>query len=223
MTAAKNSDAAASGEPLLAEPYPQSPQYVLVLPPYLPRYRRRRGIHFESCFRRVTGFSIVFLLLGAAGYVLWPSDPELSIVRVSLDRFNFRISPRISLDVALDVTIRVWNKDFYSIEYDTLVVAIGYRGEKLGQMTSNGGRIRARGNSYVNGTVRLDGIEVFGDAIFLLEDLSKGAIPFDTVSEINGKLGLFFFNVPLKAKISCEIIVSTSNQTITHQNCYPKA
>ncbi|KAL8466571.1 hypothetical protein ACS0TY_035582 [Phlomoides rotata] len=89
-------------------------------------------------------------------------------------------------------------------------------------MTSDGGHIRARGSSYLNSTLCLDGVEILSDVIFLLEDLAKGSIMFDTESMISGKLGLFFFALPLKTKISCEVIVNTRNQTITHQSCYPE-
>ncbi|KAK6153700.1 hypothetical protein DH2020_013339 [Rehmannia glutinosa] len=222
MTAAKHSDTSSFGQPLLSEPHsshPQPPQYVIVLPPRLSHYRHR--LLRKSCQRRLICATII-LFLAAAAYVLWPSDPQLSVVRLSLDRLHFHTTPQISLDVTLDLTVNVWNKDFYSIAYDSLVVAIGYRGKRLGFMTSDGGRIRARGSSYVNATLQLDGAEVLSDVILLLEDLTKGAIPFDTESEISGKLGLFFFDLPLKAKISCEVIVNTRNQTIARQNCYPE-
>lgn len=58
--------------------------------------------------------------------------------------------------------------------------------------------MRARGSSYINATLDLDGIEVLHDVFYLLEDLARGSIPFDTVSEVRGKLGLFFFEIPLK-------------------------
>lgn len=199
MTAAKNSGTAASGQPLLSEPqfsYSEPPQYVIVLPPYRPPYRHR--LPRKSCWWRVLCCASILLFLVAAAYIIWPSDPELSVVRLKLDRLHFRTLPQISLDVTLDLTVKVRNKDFYSIDYDSLFVAIGYRGERLGNMTSDGGHIRARGSSYVNATLQLDGVEVLSEVIFLLEDLAKGSITFDTVSEISGKLGLFFFDLTLK-------------------------
>lgn len=81
--------------------------------------------------------------------------------------------------------------------------------------------MKARGSSYINATLDLDGIEVLHDVFYLLEDLARGSIPLDTVSEVRGKLGLFFFEIPLKARVSCEVYVNTNNQTIVHQDCYP--
>ncbi|KAG8388330.1 hypothetical protein BUALT_Bualt02G0114500 [Buddleja alternifolia] len=215
MTAAKHSKTSSSRQPLLREPEP--PQYVVVLPPYPNRHRYRQSLSFRLI---CSATAVLFLL--AAAYLLWPSDPELSIARLSLDRLHFHARPKISLDVALDLTIKVRNKDFYSIDYDSLLVGIAYKGEELGFMTSDGGRIKARGSSYVNAALNLDGVEILSDVILLLEDLVRGEITFDTVSEISGKIGLFFFDIPIKAKVSCEVIVNTRNQTITRQSCYPK-
>ncbi|KAK6148862.1 hypothetical protein DH2020_016387 [Rehmannia glutinosa] len=110
--------------------------------------------------------------------------------------------PKISLDVTLDLTVRVFNKDFYSMNYDSLLVAIGYRGKRLGSVTSDGGHIKARGSSYVNATLQLDRVEIMSDVILLIEDLAKGAVTFDTVSEIGGELGVFVFDLPLKSPLS---------------------
>ncbi|GER44995.1 late embryogenesis abundant protein [Striga asiatica] len=210
MTAAKNSDASSIRRPLLPEPHPP-PQYIVVLPPQLPPYRTN-GLHRGCCRRRLICSAVLLLILAAAAYVLWPSDPELSVVRLSLGGLHFHTSPQISLDLTLDLTVKVWNKDFYSIDYESLKVAIGYRGRRLGFMTSDGGRVKARRSSYVNATLALDGVEVLSDAIPLLEDLARGSITFDTESKITGKLGIFFFDLPLKDLIyTAAILFSGKN------------
>lgn len=122
----------------------------------------------------------------------------------------------------MDTMLRVQNRDFFSLEYDSLVVSIGYRGEMFGFVKSDGGVMRARGSSYVNATVVLNGIRIISDVFYLIEDLAKGSIPFDTVTEVDGSVGLLFFDVPIKAKVSCEVSVDTDNQTITRQDCYPQ-
>lgn len=121
---------------------------------------------------------------------------------MNLDRFHFRTSPLLSFDITLDLTVKVRNKDFYSLDYDSLRVAIGYRGENLGSVKSVGGHINARGSSYVNATLRLDAVEVLSSAIYLLEDLVRGSITFDTDSKISGELGLFFVELPLEVILS---------------------
>ncbi|GAB2269420.1 hypothetical protein Dimus_004337 [Dionaea muscipula] len=201
-------------------PHQPPPQNYIILPFFYPtstprRHRRRyRGIIFAA---------ISLILLSISVYILWPSDPELKISRLSLHRVSVQTHPRISIDVSLNATVRVRNRALYSMDYERLEVALGYRGEKLGHVTSTGGHVSSRGSSYVDAVVEFDGVEVLFDWIYLVEDLAKGMIPFDTVTQLTGRLGFFHFQLPIQGKISCEIDVNTRNQTIIHQNCYPES
>ncbi|OUZ99928.1 Late embryogenesis abundant protein [Macleaya cordata] len=170
---------------------PDQNQYYILVPlnPHRRRFRNlRRSLY---CF-----FSLIILALII--FFLWPSDPDLKVVRLNLTHVQIHTSPTISLDISMALTIRVHNRDIYSLDYKSVVVSIGYRGRQLGLVSSNEGHLRARSSSYVNATLHLDGIEILHDVFYLLEDLARGSIPFDTVTEIQGKLGLFFFELPIK-------------------------
>lgn len=173
-------------------PYPQN--VVVLLPSYrLRSYRRRRRCILYSAAL------FLFLLIAGAAFLLYPSDPEIRLTRIRLNRIGIRTNPRPILDLSFSITVKVHNRDFFSLTYDTLAVSVGYRGRQLGFVTGGGGgRIRARGSSYVDATLTIDGFEVIYDAFYLLEDIAKGVIPFDTDTRVEGKLGLFFFTVPLK-------------------------
>ncbi|GMQ08670.1 hypothetical protein CsSME_00052289 [Camellia sinensis var. sinensis] len=191
----------------------------VVLPFYiLPESFRRRKQ--RRC--RLISAAAFLLLLSLSLYSLWPSEPYLNLSRLRLHRIHIHTVPSISVDVALNLTVNVRNVDLFSIDYNSIVVSIGYRGKQLGLVTSDRGYVRPRGSSYVNATLELEGVEVLSDVILLLEDLARGSIAFDTVTEFHGKLGFFFFDVTLKAKVSCEVHVNTRNQTIIRQNCYPE-
>ncbi|KAG5022041.1 hypothetical protein AAZX31_07G083000 [Glycine max] len=198
-------------------PYPQN--VVVLLPSYrLRSYRRRRRCILYSAAL------FLFLLIAGAAFLLYPSDPEIRLTRIRLNRIGIRTNPRPILDLSFSITVKVHNRDFFSLTYDTLAVSVGYRGRQLGFVTGGGGgRIRARGSSYVDATLTIDGFEVIYDAFYLLEDIAKGVIPFDTDTRVEGKLGLFFFTVPLKATVSCEVYVNINQQTIVRQDCYPKS
>ncbi|KAG6425954.1 hypothetical protein SASPL_110165 [Salvia splendens] len=205
MTAKKHSAAASlQQQPLLADdllaPQPQSTQYVVVLPQYPPPNRPR--LLRNACRRCIFCLAIFLLFLVAAAYLLWPSDPGLSVVRFRLDRLKFHTSPAVSLDATLDLTVKIQNRDMYSLDYDSLVVAIGYRGKQLGYVTSDRGSVKARETTYVNATLRLDGVEILTDVVLLLEDLARGAVVFDTTSDISGRLGVFFFDLPLELQVA---------------------
>lgn len=88
----------------------------------------------------------------------------------------------------------------YSLDFTTLDVAVGYRGKLLGHVTSEHGHVRAMGSSYVEAMLDLSGIEVLSDVVYMLEDLARGTVPFDTVTAVAGWFGLTFFKFPLKVK-----------------------
>lgn len=109
--------------------------------------------------------------------------------------------PFVSLDLSFSVSLRVRNKNFFSLNYNFLGVSVGYRGRRLGYVSSGGGRVSARGSSYVNATLDLNGLEVVHDVLYLLADLGKGIIPFDTETEVEGSMGLFFIKIPIKVML----------------------
>ncbi|KAI3789720.1 hypothetical protein L2E82_02523 [Cichorium intybus] len=196
---------------------PQQTQYFVVLPFFAPPGHRR----WRVVCRRYLSCASAVLLLAVALYFLWPSDPYLKVVNLRLDRLKIHAVPKISLDIALGVKIKVRNPDVYSLDYKSLNVSVGYRGEQLGFVTSDDGKVKAFGTSYIDATLVLDGAEVISEAFHLIEDLVKGSIPFTTTPEIRGSLGFFFFNLPISAKLTCEVVMNVHNQTIERQDCYP--
>ncbi|XP_023530779.1 uncharacterized protein LOC111793228 isoform X1 [Cucurbita pepo subsp. pepo] len=181
-----------------------------------PPYPHRRLL------RLCAQYSAAFLLLAALSFLLFPSDPSLQLVRLKLNHAKVRLLPVLVLDLSISASVRVRNKNFFSLDYNYLGVSVGYRGKRLGFVSSDGGRVSARGSSYVNATVDLNGVEVIHDAFYLLQDLGKGIIPFDSKTEVEGFMGFFFIKFPIKARVSCDVFVNTKRQTIEHQDCYPE-
>ncbi|XP_042491828.1 uncharacterized protein LOC122071522 [Macadamia integrifolia] len=197
------------------QPPPQSQQQYILLPVY----HRRSSICHSLRRNLLYGSSVVLLCLVI--FFLWPSDPVVSVVDLRLNHVHVHTIPTVSLDISMPITIKVRNPDFFSLDYRSLVVAFSYRGRQLGFVTSHGGHLRARGSSLVDATLQLQRIEVY-DVFHLLKDLARGRIPFETLTQVRGQLGLFFFDFPLQTKVSCEVIVDTDNETIVRQNCYPQ-
>ncbi|KAL6974387.1 hypothetical protein U1Q18_028568 [Sarracenia purpurea var. burkii] len=195
-------------------PFPDLQNYVV-----LPLYRRPPPF-YHHIRRRCLGVSAFLLFLVAAVFILYPADPDLTLVRLNLSHIQVRTSPPPTLDLDLSLTLKVRNRDFFSLNYSSIIVAIGYRGRELGFVTSNGGRIRARGSSYVNATLVIDGFEFIHDVVYLIEDLARGSISLDTDSVVKGTIRFFFVDIPIKGRVSCEVYVNTNNQTITRQDCY---
>ncbi|THF98602.1 hypothetical protein TEA_011274 [Camellia sinensis var. sinensis] len=201
MTTTKDEDPVVFYAPIPTNPDNSNQNYV-VLPLYPHSHLRRRHNHHHHhrypSLSRCVGVAAAFLLLSTAAFLLYPSDPHLSLVRIHLNHIQILTSPQLSLDLSLSLTLRVLNRDFFSLDYSSVHVTIGYRGRELGFVTSNGGHVKARGSSYVNATLVLDGFEVLHDVVYLIADLARGTIPFDTDSEVNGTVEIFFIDVPIK-------------------------
>ncbi|XP_039783061.1 uncharacterized protein LOC120650105 isoform X2 [Panicum virgatum] len=213
-------------DPLLPSPASASPppyldhhpadSYAVVLVPVRLRRRLRRG---DRCLAPCLA---ALFLLALAGFLLWPADPDVSLARLRLAHVSVTARPAVAVTISAALKVRVRNPDLFALDYSRLDVDIGYRGKQLGRVTSGGGRVRARAVSYVDADLQLDGIRVVEDAIYLLEDLARGSVPFDAVVEVDGHLHLFFLSVPVKGRISCVVHVNPHNQTILHQDCYPE-
>ncbi|GAU48793.1 hypothetical protein TSUD_141110 [Trifolium subterraneum] len=177
--------------PYSYNPYPNQ-NVVVLLPSYRPHSRHHRN-------RFCLIFSAALLFLAAAIFILYPSDPEIKLTRIRINHIGIRTNPKPILDLSFSLTVKVRNRDFFSLTYDSLDVSVGYRNRQLGFISSvGGGRIRARGSDYVDVVLSVDGFEVIYDAFYLIQDIAKGVIPFDTHTRVDGKLGLLLFDLPLK-------------------------
>ncbi|XP_028771766.1 uncharacterized protein LOC114728991 [Neltuma alba] len=198
---------------VLLRPFQQKYQNDVVLAFYTSSAARRQ---------RVIAWAVGVVLLLGLVFICWPSGPVLKIERLKLNRIKVHTLPRLTVDISMLVRVRVHNGGVYSMTYKSLDVAVGYRGKKLGHVKSQHGHVRAKGSSYVDARLEFTGIRVLSDVVFFLEDLAKGAVPFDTSTEVEGRLGLLFFGFPMEAKLLCEVLINTANQAIERQRCHRK-
>jgi len=202
--------------------YPTEPCYV-ILDSAPPPQRRSNGRLLT--YAGYGALSIVIILVAA--YFVWPSDPRIEVVRMRLNKIDWRTEkspgsflPRVFLDLSMGLTVKVTNRDYLGVYYDHVKVGIAYRGEKIGQVTSeNSAYIPPRGTAYVDATLDIHGIQVLADVIYLLEDIARGRIPLRTVTDFDGYIRLFSLKVPLQAIMSCEVDVDTNEQTVLRQEC----
>ncbi|XP_078443666.1 uncharacterized protein LOC144713059 [Wolffia australiana] len=208
-------------------PSPSPPLLVFLLPS--PRHRRHRRSFLRSLLSSSSLLALLSLslLLAFSLFLFWPSDPLLRLSRVALR--SIHLSPpkhaatAPTLDVDLDLEIRVENKNLFSLDYRKIRSGIGYRGRDLGSLIAPGGFVRAKGVSYVDARLRLDGIRVLADLFLLIEDLARGIVVFDATAELmDGRLQILGFHFPIQGKVSCSINVDVVKQKIFSQDCYPE-
>lgn len=56
----------------------------------------------------------------------------------------------------------------------------------------------------------LNGLEVIKDVFYLIQDLARGVIIFDTDTQVEGDLGLLLFKIPIKVSHFFLILISSS-------------
>ncbi|KAG0463554.1 hypothetical protein HPP92_019623 [Vanilla planifolia] len=217
------------GFPVALPPPPDDHPPAYVLLPVYPLVRRRRRLRccYLPCHPVLSASSYLvalasfLFLLACSLFLVWPSNPEISVVGIRLDRFRIAPLPLSSIDIAMGLNIKIRNPDLFSIDYSSIHSSLFYRGEDLGSVTTLGGRIAARRVSYVDADLHLDGVRLLGDLFYLIGDVAKGSVPFDSVTEIKGRLRIFFFDVPIKGKISCVVHVKPEDQSIRYEDCRP--
>ncbi|KAL6894445.1 hypothetical protein ACP4OV_008543 [Aristida adscensionis] len=203
---AKTTQPSAAGdrEPLLPsspspppylDPRPADSYAVLLVPVRL-RRRLRRG----CASRCLAPLLSALALLALGGFLAWPADPDVSLARLRLAHVSVSARPAVAVNISAALKVRVRNPDLFALDYTRLDVSTGYRGAPLGTVTSGGGRVRAHAVSYIDADLHLDGIRVVEDAIYLLEDLARGSVPFDAIAEVEGHLHFFFLSIPVKGE-----------------------
>ncbi|GJN23653.1 hypothetical protein PR202_gb11318 [Eleusine coracana subsp. coracana] len=138
---------------------------------FLVPVRIRRRLR-RGCSSRCLGSLLtVLFLLALAGFFLWPADPDVSVARLHLEHVSVAARPAVAVNISAALKVRVRNPDLFGLDYSRLAVDIGLP------------RREARKGH---------------DAFYLLEDLARGSVPFDTVVEVEGHLRFFFLSLPVK-------------------------
>ncbi|KAJ3705523.1 hypothetical protein LUZ61_009228 [Rhynchospora tenuis] len=228
------SDTDTDTDPLLPPPLPyyysssSDPNSYILIPSYpilCLRLRRRRNLCLTSCsfcFVSLLSSLLFLLLLFSLVLLLWPSDPAIHVTHLHLKHLHISPPPRTSFDLTLKLNLNVRNPDFFALDYRSVVSSVSYRGRYLGSVESAGGRVAARGESNLQAELRLNGAKIVDELVYLIEDLTKGSVPFDTVTEVEGSLGLIFAEIPVKGNISCSLNVNPKTRSIVRQDCYPE-
>ncbi|KAI8021042.1 hypothetical protein LOK49_LG03G01401 [Camellia lanceoleosa] len=106
MTITKDEDPVVFYAPIPTNPDNSNQNYV-VLPLYPHPHRRRSHNHHHHRYpslSRCVGVAAAFLLLSTAAFLLYPSDPHLSLARLHLNHIQILTSPQLSLDLSLSHT-----------------------------------------------------------------------------------------------------------------------
>ena len=161
---------------------------VYELPPYPRRQRRWEHEVSKACF----ALAAVSCLIWAA-LVLWPTPPDVQLEHWKLIGINIdskeegrSIIPVVHLNISLDVILKIRNRNFAGVFYDSLSVEILYRGAELGDAKLKGGHIVARGTVEVPAVLNLEATEILENASELIVDVAHRKVPFTMRTRLIG-------------------------------------
>ncbi|KAH7298624.1 hypothetical protein KP509_25G051700 [Ceratopteris richardii] len=229
------SDEEEASDPLLGYPFttvygypsapipPPPPQ-----PPLFPYFGRLR----QGCGCRVyygpvcAGLSCLIVVLIAVGaFFVWPRSLNVTVDDVSLGKIHFNVDregsiiPRIYLNLTLNLKLEAANPNYFRVTYETLNVSIFYQDDPIGQVESDGGDIRARSKSSMDATLKLTGYEIASNILSLIADIARHAVPLQTITTFDGHIDVFSFKIPLRAHVSCNLLIDPESQSITSKSC----
>ncbi|KAM0830961.1 hypothetical protein ACQ4PT_065862 [Festuca glaucescens] len=154
--------------------------------------QRRRIMFLEQCRLRRRMILAVRMMAAMGKETVGSRPPSPSFCPRASPRPPS--SPPVRIFAALKVSVR--NPDLFALDYSRLDIDVAYCGKALG-------RVSARAAvSYIDADLDLNGICVVEDAIYLLEDLARRSIPFDTVVQVEGNIHFFFFTVLVKVRVA---------------------
>ncbi|VFQ91621.1 unnamed protein product [Cuscuta campestris] len=160
--------------------------------------QRKRAV----CLNIIAPCAAIVLIIGFLAWLLWPTDPEFTVVDHHIRDVNKDLFPP-TLTFKMDVTVKVRNKSVYTFKYDSLNMTIRHDGNLLAvvEPTSGGGAIAGKAVSLVNATLDVDMIKIIKHSPSLIADLFThlGAIPLVMQANVtNAKFGIGIFTPSYK-------------------------
>jgi hypothetical protein len=117
----------------------------------------------------------------------------------------------------MDLSIKNPNK--VSAKYKDSSAFLNYRGQVVGEVPIPAGKISADSTKPMNVTLTLVADRLLSDSQ-LFSDAMAGAIPFNILTKISGKVSIFnLFKVKFTCTVRCDLVVFVSNSTIGDQKC----
>eukprot|EP00249_Psilotum_nudum_P016970 c26083_g1_i3 orf=293-979(-) len=204
------------------DPLPGDGQYPYA---YLPLAPRRQNRWHLSFFLRSAFGLLAVVLVGISAFFLWPRQTGIHMTLLRLEGVHVDVKrgdsiiPRVFLDITLRLRVRVVNPNYFGVDYKSVTAVIFYNEEKLGYVDSEGGKVPARSTAYVSATLNLTGIELGRNVLSLLEDLAARRVPFSTKAHFRGRIRILFFEVPMEADVSCNLVIDPEDQAILSEDC----
>ncbi|KAB5552274.1 hypothetical protein DKX38_009585 [Salix brachista] len=166
---------------------------VTAMKPVSPKKHKRRNVCLGVTAAAILVIFLILLILGLT--VFKPKQTTTTVDSASISDLKVSLDiPRLSVHVnlSLDVNLSIKNPNKVSAKYKDSSASLNYRGQVVGEVPIPAGKISADTTQPMNVTLTLLADRLLTDSQ-LFSDAMAGAIPFNTLTKISGKMYLIHF------------------------------
>ncbi|KAG1365598.1 hypothetical protein COCNU_12G005980 [Cocos nucifera] len=190
--------------------------------------RRHRHRHRRRCLILGGACLLLLLVLGVVALVLYltlfkPRDPTMKLVSARVEGVFPRLSlpaVRIELNVTLELEVLVHNPNRAAFDYAEGHTVLYYHGAQVGDADLEPGRVPPRGDGHVQVRFTVEADRFATKFLSLIADVAAGEVPFDSSTEIPGRVTILgFIKRHVVAESECHIGIGVPKLRVKSQEC----
>ncbi|KAL0318166.1 UNVERIFIED_CONTAM: hypothetical protein Scaly_2860900 [Sesamum calycinum] len=183
---------------------------------------RKNRICLWAMFLVMIIFGLLFLILGLTVFKV--KRPMMTVHSVALQDLDFSLDiarVRLVFNVTLDVDISIKNPNMVGFKYTNSTAFLRYRGNDVGQVPINAGKIGARHTRSFNFTLSLMADRLLANSTFY-SDVISGTVPFQNYIRVAGKVRILFFGIHVVSYTTCNLDIHPAYRNLSHPKCHYK-
>ncbi|GLJ54168.1 hypothetical protein SUGI_1160810 [Cryptomeria japonica] len=186
------------------------------------RTRRRRWMVCCCGTSLATVLVVALVCVILAVTVFKVRNPKVIVKSVSLDQFQWNmdlLGGKFDLNVTLDMSLSVKNRNRASFKYGNSTAQLFYRGINCGEAQIPAGKVGADRTMEMNTTVTILADRVISSP-HIVNDILSGFLPLSTSTSISGRVNLLnIFKHHAISSSFCNMTIAIVNRTIHSEKC----
>ncbi|CAD5173600.1 unnamed protein product [Musa acuminata subsp. malaccensis] len=186
------------------------------------RRRRRRWFCCVLCILILVLLVVTAVVLALTVFKI--REPTGELVSVTVSGVSPRVdlpALRVELNVTLDLAVRVHNRNYAAFTHAPGGrTSLLYRGTQVGEADVAPGRIPSRGSELLQLALAVEVDRIVAELGSLLSDVVAGAVAFDTVTRLPGRVTFMgFIKRHAVATSDCHVVIGVSDLSVRSQDC----
>ncbi|KAM7251609.1 hypothetical protein ACFE04_023492 [Oxalis oulophora] len=165
---------------------------------------------------------IVIVIITLSLTLFKAKDPKTTLNSVALDSISASLDmPRLRalVNISLNIDLTVKNPNIVTFKYTNSTSYLNYRGQMVGEAPTPAGKLSSDSSRQLNLTLTVMA-DRFATIIETYTDILNGALPFNMVSDVKGKVKIMnIFIIHVESAVSCDFTVFIGNSTVSNPVC----